>query len=48
MTEMTTAAHHRHAAAKLPGISFEFFPPRTEEMERSLWDTINQIGRAHV
>jgi methylenetetrahydrofolate reductase (NADPH) len=44
MTEMTTAAHHRHAAAKLPGISFEFFPPRTEEMERSLWDTINRLA----
>jgi methylenetetrahydrofolate reductase (NADPH) len=44
MTEMTTAAHDRHAAAKLPAISFEFFPPRTEEMERSLWDTINRLA----
>jgi methylenetetrahydrofolate reductase (NADPH) len=44
MTEMTTAAHDRHAAPKLPAISFEFFPPKTEEMERSLWDTINRLA----
>jgi methylenetetrahydrofolate reductase (NADPH) len=44
MTEMTSAAHDRHGAAKLPAISFEFFPPRTEEMERSLWDTINRLA----
>jgi methylenetetrahydrofolate reductase (NADPH) len=44
MTEMTTAAHDRHAVAKLPAISFEFFPPKTGEMERSLWDTINRLA----
>ncbi len=44
MTEMTTAAHERSAAQKLPAISFEFFPPKTEEMERSLWDTINRLA----
>jgi methylenetetrahydrofolate reductase (NADPH) len=44
MTEMTTAAQDRHAAPKLPAISFEFFPPKTEEMERSLWDTINRLA----
>jgi methylenetetrahydrofolate reductase (NADPH) len=44
MTEMTTAAPDRHAAQKLPAISFEFFPPKTEEMERSLWDTINRLA----
>jgi methylenetetrahydrofolate reductase (NADPH) len=43
MTEMTTAAQDRHAP-KLPAISFEFFPPKTEEMERSLWDTINRLA----
>src|ERR1700690_888681 len=43
MTETTTAAQDRHAP-KLPAISFEFFPPQTEEMERSLWDTINRLG----
>ncbi len=44
MTEMTTAAQDRHAAPKPPAISFEFFPPKTEEMERSLWDTINRLA----
>jgi methylenetetrahydrofolate reductase (NADPH) len=44
MTEMTTAAPDRHGAQKLPAISFEFFPPKTEEMERSLWDTINRLA----
>ena len=28
----------------LPAISFEFFPPKTEEMERSLWETINRLA----
>ena len=44
MTEMTIAAHERSAAQKLPAISFEFFPPKSEEMERSLWDTINRLA----
>jgi methylenetetrahydrofolate reductase (NADPH) len=44
MTEITTAAHQHPAAQKLPAISFEFFPPQTEEMERSLWDTINRLA----
>jgi methylenetetrahydrofolate reductase (NADPH) len=29
---------------KLPGISFEFFPPKTEEMERTLWETIKRLA----
>lgn len=29
---------------KLPEISFEFFPPKTEEMERNLWDTITRLA----
>src|ERR1700723_4699657 len=44
MTETTTAAQDRQAAPKRPAISFEFFPPKTEEMERSLWDTINRLA----
>ena len=28
----------------LPSISFEFFPPKTEEMERSLWETITRLA----
>jgi methylenetetrahydrofolate reductase (NADPH) len=29
---------------KRPAISFEFFPPKTEDMERSLWDTITRLA----
>jgi methylenetetrahydrofolate reductase (NADPH) len=44
MTEMTTAANDRTAAQKRPEISFEFFPPKSEEMERSLWETITRLA----
>jgi methylenetetrahydrofolate reductase (NADPH) len=27
-----------------PKISFEFFPPKTEDMEKSLWETINRLS----
>src|SRR3979411_390406 len=37
MTEVTPPA-------KSPAISFEFFPPKTEEMERSLWETIKRLA----
>ena len=30
-------------AAGLPLVSFEFFPPKTEEMERTLWSTIKRL-----
>src|SRR6201991_1905691 len=40
MTEVTPPG----AAAKRPAISFEFFPPKTEEMERNLWDTIKRLA----
>lgn len=29
---------------KLPNISFEFFPPKTEEMERNLWSVIERLA----
>ncbi len=29
--------------APLPGVSFEFFPPKTEEMETRLWNTIRRL-----
>ncbi|WP_298258487.1 methylenetetrahydrofolate reductase [NAD(P)H] [Bradyrhizobium sp.] len=31
-------------ALKHPAISFEFFPPKTAEMEKSLWETINRLA----
>ncbi|MES2750528.1 MAG: methylenetetrahydrofolate reductase [NAD(P)H] [Pseudomonadota bacterium] len=29
---------------KLPAVSFEFFPPKTEEMERTLWEVVNRLA----
>jgi methylenetetrahydrofolate reductase (NADPH) len=44
MTEVTPPAVAGHRALHSPRISFEFFPPKTEEMERSLWETINRLA----
>jgi len=44
MTEITPPAFDNHRALHSPRISFEFFPPKTEEMERSLWETINRLA----
>ena len=44
MTEVTPPALDGHRALHSPKISFEFFPPKTEEMERSLWETINRLA----
>jgi methylenetetrahydrofolate reductase (NADPH) len=41
MTETTPPIHD---GQKHPAISFEFFPPKTAEMEKSLWDTINRLA----
>ena len=44
MTDVTPAAFDGHRALHSPRISFEFFPPKTEEMEQSLWETINRLA----
>jgi methylenetetrahydrofolate reductase (NADPH) len=44
MTEVTPPAPDGHRALKSPNISFEFFPPKTEEMEKSLWETIKRLS----
>src|ERR1700751_4033861 len=44
MTKVTPPASDSHRALKAPAISFEFFPPKTEEMERSLWETIKRLA----
>src|ERR1700681_2455309 len=44
MTEVTPPASDGHRALNSPAISFEFFPPKTEEMERSLRDTIKRLA----
>src|ERR1700724_4346845 len=40
MTDTSTSPH----PAKRPAISFEFFPPKSAEMEKSLWETINRLA----
>ena len=44
MTEVTPPAPDGQRALKSPAISFEFFPPKTEEMEKSLWETIKRLA----
>jgi methylenetetrahydrofolate reductase (NADPH) len=44
MIDITPPAPNGHRASKSPAISFEFFPPKTAEMERGLWDTINRLA----
>lgn len=44
MTEIMQTASAGYPVPKAPAISFEFFPPKTEEMERSLWDTIKRLA----
>ena len=44
MTDVMPPASNGHRA---PAISFEFFPPKTAEMERNLWDTINRLAPLH-
>ena len=44
MTEVTPPISEGQRVLKQPAISFEFFPPKTEEMERSLWDTIKRLA----
>jgi methylenetetrahydrofolate reductase (NADPH) len=44
MTEVTPPIPDGHHTPKSPAISFEFFPPKTEEMERNLWETIKRLA----
>jgi methylenetetrahydrofolate reductase (NADPH) len=44
MSETSSPARTNPQAPKLPSISFEFFPPKTEDMERSLWEVINRLA----
>lgn len=44
MSETSPLARTPSQAPKLPSISFEFFPPKTEDMERSLWEVINRLA----
>ncbi len=44
MTDASAPAHNGLGARKRPMISFEFFPPKTEEMERNLWGTVTRLA----
>ena len=44
ITEVTPPVPNGHRALKSPQISFEFFPPKTGEMEKSLWETIKRLA----
>jgi methylenetetrahydrofolate reductase (NADPH) len=44
MTEVRPTQGNGSLAQKLPNISFEFFPPKTEEMERNLWVVIERLA----
>jgi methylenetetrahydrofolate reductase (NADPH) len=41
---MTDVMPPASSGNRTPAISFEFFPPKTAEMERNLWDTINRLA----
>jgi methylenetetrahydrofolate reductase (NADPH) len=36
----------RHSARR-PNVSFEFFPPKTPEMEQSLWEAVGRLATLH-
>ncbi|MGA2055012.1 MAG: methylenetetrahydrofolate reductase [NAD(P)H] [Bradyrhizobium sp.] len=44
MNEATLSTSNGPRAQSQPAISFEFFPPKSEEMEKSLWETINRLA----
>ena len=44
MTQTISSVPNGQRAPKAPKISFEFFPPKTEEMERNLWETIKRLA----
>ena len=44
MTDVPPTTSDGPHAPRRPRISFEFFPPKTAEMEKSLWETINRLA----
>src|ERR1700754_3427880 len=47
MTEVPPTHSDGPNAPRRPKISFEFFPPKTAEMEKTLWETINRLAPLH-
>ena len=35
---------NRVITGEKPGVSFEFFPPKTKEMEKTLWSSIDRLS----
>jgi methylenetetrahydrofolate reductase (NADPH) len=44
MTDLTRSTTEAPSGLTRPKISFEFFPPKTEEMDRTLWATIERLA----
>jgi methylenetetrahydrofolate reductase (NADPH) len=44
MTEVTLPASDGARALTAPAISFEFFPPKTAQMEMSLWEAVKRLA----
>ena len=44
MIAATRASRWSNAISRRIQVSFEFFPPRTEEMEKSLWEAISRLA----
>jgi len=44
MTDLATPLADGHSAIIRPKISFEFFPPKTEEMDKTLWASIERLA----
>ena len=44
MTELMPSPSDGPHPSRRPAISFEFFPPKTEEMERTLWEAIKRLA----
>jgi methylenetetrahydrofolate reductase (NADPH) len=44
MNDLTPTRPSRFAGRRDIRVSFEFFPPKTEEMEKTLWDSIERLA----
>lgn len=44
MSEIGHSPAQPATARHKPAVSFEFFPPKTEEMERALWDAVRRLA----
>ncbi len=44
---VTTTSIPQALAAPEPSISVEFFPPKTDEAEATLWDTVRRLEKLH-